>query len=85
MNNLTNNPAFLKRMENAVEFPTEETSVDFLTVGLCILVIAGTAAVAYKMFEPRIIINHYYPPIQSGGMVQPVVKTIIPAKSTATS
>jgi len=83
MKNLSNNPAFLKRMENAVEFPTEETSVDFMTVGLCILVIAGTAAVAYKMFEPRIVINHHYPPIQSGGMVKPVAKTIIPAKSNA--
>jgi len=85
MNNITNNPAFLKRMENAVEFPTEETSVDFLTVGLCILVIAGTAAVAYKLFEPRIVINHYYPPTQIGGIVKPAAKTIIPAKSTARS
>ena len=66
MKNLTNNPAFLKRMENAVELPTEESSVDLLTVGLCILAIAGTAAIAYKLFEPRVVVNHYYPPNQSG-------------------
>ena len=83
MNNLTNNPAFLKRMENAVELPTEESPVDLLTVGLYLLVIAGTAAVAYKIFEPRILINHYNPPKQSGGEAQPVAKTIIPARNTA--
>ena len=85
MKNLTNNPAFLKRMENAVEFTTEESSFDLLTVGLCILVIAGTAAVAYKLFEPRIVINHYYPSTQSGGMVEPFAKTIIPTQSTGRS
>ena len=82
MKNLTNNPAFLKRMENAVELPTEESPVDLLTVGLCILAIAGTAAIAYKLFEPRIVINHYYPPKQSGGAVQPVAKTISLARNT---
>ena len=79
MNNLTNNHAFLKRMENAVEFPTEETSVDFLTVGICVFAFVGSVTILYKVFEPqKIVINHNYPPIQSAGKVKLVAKTIIP-------
>ena len=86
MNNLTNNPAFLKRMENAVEFPTEESSVDLLTVGLCVLAIVGGVAILYKVFEPqKIVINHNYPALQSRSMVQPVEKKIIPAQNTVST
>ncbi len=73
MNYLEQNPDFLKRLENAVELPIKETnngSVDYLTVGLCLLAIAASLAVTYKIFEPRIVINHYYPPKQSGVVVQ---------------
>ncbi len=79
MNYLDQNPDFLKRFENAVDLPTQETgngSVDYLSIGLYLLAIAGVAVVAYKIFEPRIVINHFYLPKQSGGKVQPVVKTI---------
>ena len=86
MNYLDQNPDFLKRFENAVDLPAKETgngSVDYLTVGLYLLIFAGGIAVAYKMLNPQnIVINHYYPPNQSGSMVQSVANKIIPTQNT---
>ncbi len=86
MNYLERNPDFLKRLENAVDPPTKATgeSVNLLSVVLGLLAIAGAAAVAYKIFEPRIVINHYHPPKQSGGAVPPVAETKKPNQNTLT-
>ena len=78
MNNLSNNPAFMKRMKNAVDLPTKETgngSIDLLTASLFLLAIVGSVAVVSKIFEPRkIVVNHYYP-LNKGEMTPPVTES----------
>ena len=73
MNNLSKNPAFMKRMENAVEFKSidsVETKTNYWLIAVQILAAIGGAYCIYKLTEPRIVINHYYPTKQSGGVIQ---------------
>ncbi|MCX6293779.1 MAG: hypothetical protein NT127_05740 [Sphingobacteriales bacterium] len=79
MNNLSKNPAFMKRMENAVEFKpnmASETTSNYWPVIVQLLVVAGGAYCLYKMTEPRkIIINHYHLPKPLSGDVSPVTES----------
>ncbi len=66
MNNLSKNPDFMKRMESAVEFKPNkdsETTSNYWSVVLQILVVAAGIYCLYKITESRkIIINHYHMP-----------------------
>ena len=70
MNNLSKNPDFMKRMESAVDFkPSEasETTSNYWSVILQMLVVAAGIYCLYKITESRkIIINHYHLPKPTG-------------------
>jgi len=70
MNNLSKNPAFMKRMESAVDFKpnkASETTSNYWSFILQMLVVAAGIYCLYKKTESRkIIINHYHLPKPTG-------------------
>ena len=63
---LEQNPAFNKRMENAVDFSSDSGStgeISFGTIVIYAVVIAAGTYCVYRLLEPRkIVINHYHLP-----------------------
>ena len=86
MNNLSKNPAFMKRMENAVEFKSNdsaETKTNFWLLAVQLLAALGGAYCLYKMTEPRAItINHYHLPKPLSGEVSTVTESKINTQNT---
>ncbi len=87
MNNLSKNPAFMKRMENAVEFKpndSAETKTNYWLLAAQLLAALGGAYCLYKMTKPRTItINHYHLPKTSLGDVSPVTESKNNTQNTA--
>lgn len=79
MNNLSKNPAFMKRLENAVEFKSNDSAeikTNYWLLAVQLLAALGGAYCIYKLTESRkIVINHYHLPKPISGDVSPVTES----------
>ena len=88
MNNLSKNPAFMKRMESAVDFSTNGDSnaatISLWPVVVRLSLVALGAVCLYRLIDPKkIVINLYQLPKPITGEVPPVTESKNPTQNTA--